>query len=298
MTTYTINIPAEIQSDYPHFLVLNFEFVKVISKTTKFDDIIFDFSRTKWIDAEMTVVLSMMFEIALQTANSVEANIENMPDKVKTILQKNNFFPNYGLGEKIVDTYNTTITFFADSPSNDHNIHEYIKEEVFTAIGSKISEDFLKEISYCIFEIIHNVRDHSESDRFYICGQHYPKNGKIRLAISDIGIGLPTKVKERLPHISMDIKAVEWAFIDGNTTKRKKEGGVGLHSVKSLLHERGQLKLISNRAYYEITQSGIINSKTMPERFRGTLLWIEFDINKCLKPRKNVRISNEDTFNF
>ena len=298
MATYTINVPAEIKPDYQNLFILNLEFIKVIRKATQVDSILFDFSRTSWIDAEMTVVLSMMFEIALQTTHEVRVAIETMPEKVKTILQKNNFFPFYGLGEKLIDTFNTTITFFANTPSNDTLIHEYIKEEVFSAIGTKISDDFLKEVSYCIFEIVHNVRDHSGADRFYICGQHYPKNGILRLAISDLGVGVPAKVKERQPHIISDVEAVEWAFIDGNTTKRKIEGGVGLYSIKDLLHNRGQLKLISNQAYYSISPSGIITSTTMPERFRGTLLWIEFDIKKCLKSRKNVRIDSNDTFNF
>ncbi|MEN4386153.1 ATP-binding protein [Streptococcus pyogenes] len=298
MATYTIKVPAEIKPDYQYLLLLNIEFISTISKATKFDTILFDFSRTNWIDAEMTVVLSMMFELALQTANEVTVMIEIMPEKVKTILQKNNFFPFYGIGEKLVDTFNTTITFFANTPSNDILIHEYIQEKVFAAIGNKISKDFLKEVSYCIFEIVHNVRDHSESDRFYICGQHYPKTGILRLAISDLGIGLPAKVKQRNPHITSDIEAVEWAFVDGNTTKRRKEGGVGLYSIKDLLHQRGQLKLISNQAYYSISPTGITINQTMPERFRGTLLWIEFDIKKCLKPRKNVRIDADNTFNF
>ncbi|HEM5566030.1 TPA: ATP-binding protein [Streptococcus suis] len=299
MANYTIKIPVEIKSDYFPLLLLNVEFVTAMSKATKFDTIAFDFSRTSWIDAEMTVVLSMMFELALQqTDGEVRAVIETMPDTVKTILKKNNFFPAYNLGEKLMDTFNTTITFFAGNPSDDNLIHEYIREEVFAAIGSKISDDFLKEVSYCIFEIVHNVRDHSGGDRFYICGQHYPKQGILRLAISDIGVGLPAKVKQRNPHMTSDIEAVEWAFVNGNTTKRRKEGGVGLHSIKDLLHQRGQLKLISNQAYYSISRTGTITTQTMPERFRGTLLWIEFDIHKCLKPRKNVKIENNDTFNF
>ena len=298
MAKYTITVPAEIKPEYENLYLLNYQFISAISKASHSDEILFDFSRTVWIDAEMTVVLSMMFELALQITGDVSVAIETMSNKVKTILQKNNFFPYYGLGEKVVDSFNTTITFFADTPSNDTLIHEYLREEVFTAIGSKISEDFLKEVSYCIFEIVHNVRDHSGADRFYICGQHYPKPGILRLAISDLGVGIPAKVKERHPHINLDVEAVDWAFVDGNSTKRKKEGGVGLFSIKDILHNRGQLRLFSNQAYYSISQSGVISTTTMNERFRGTLLWIEFDINKCLRSRKKEIMNSDDTFNF
>lgn len=137
MATHTINIPAEIKPDYQNVFLLNLAFITAIHKASKQDTILFDFSRTSWIDAEMTVLLSMMFELALLTSDNVTANIETMPEKVKTILQKNNFFPFYGLGPKMLDTFNTTITFFADTPSNDNNIHEYIREEVFAAIGTK-----------------------------------------------------------------------------------------------------------------------------------------------------------------
>lgn len=298
MATYTVNIPARITSEFQSVYLLNFEFIKAMQNATPLDTIVFDFSRTKWIDAEMTVLLSMMFELAIQEVGDVNAEIDNMPEEVKTVLRKNDFFPYYGIASKLVDTYNSTITFFAETPSNDGVINKYIKEEVLSAIGDKISEDFLKEVSYCIFEIVHNVQDHSGADFFYICGQHYPKTGILRFAISDIGVGVPAKVKARNSSISSDVEAVEWAFVDGNTTKSRKEGGVGLFSIKDLLHQRGQLKLISDRAYYSIGPSGIATSIEMDQRFRGTLLCIEFDVKKCLKQRKSFGNNSKDTFNF
>lgn len=298
MATYTVTIPAKITSEFQSVYLLNLEFIKAMSNATPLDTIVFDFSRTRWIDAEMTVLLSMMFELAIQQVKEVHAEIDNMSEDVKTILRKNDFFPYYGIASKLVDTFNSTITFFAEAPSNEVDINKYIKEEVLSAIGDKISEDFLKEVSYCIFEIVHNVRDHSGADFFYICGQHYPKTGILRFAISDIGVGVPAKVKALNSSISSDVEAVEWAFVDGNTTKRRREGGVGLYSIKDLLHQRGQLKLISDRAYYSISPSGITTSITMQHRFRGTLLCIEFDVKKCLKQRKNLRNDSNDTFNF
>ena len=78
MAKYTINVPAEIKPEYQNIFLLNLEFIKAISKATPFDEILFDFSRTSWIDAEMTVLLSMMFEMALQITNNVGAKIERL----------------------------------------------------------------------------------------------------------------------------------------------------------------------------------------------------------------------------
>ena len=57
MAKYTINIPAEIKPEYQSIFLLNLEFIKAIRKATQSDEILFDFSRTSWIDAEMTVLL-------------------------------------------------------------------------------------------------------------------------------------------------------------------------------------------------------------------------------------------------
>lgn len=41
-----------------------------------------------------------------------------------------------------------------------------------------------------LFEVIHNIRDHSNSNKVFMCGQFYPNKDRLTFAISDIGIGL------------------------------------------------------------------------------------------------------------
>lgn len=291
-------MPREVNSTVTSVMLLNMKFVEVISKVNQFDEIRFDFSKTQWVDAEMTVALAMMLEISLLTVETVSVDNDNINEELKTILRKNNFFPQYGIASKLFDTYGTTINFFANIASNDKLIYEYIHEEVFPSIRGNISQDFLKEVSYCIFELVHNVTEHSNSERVYMCGQHYPQKRILRLAISDIGLGLPSKIKEKNPHIVSDTAAVEWALEEGNTTKRGAEGGIGLYSVRDKLLDRGVLKVISNQAYYEIKSNGSVMSQTMPERFRGTLIILEFDIKKCLKSRESGKIFNNESLGF
>lgn len=298
MTLYNLKLPPKINSTYECITLLNFQFVSIITKANRFDEIRFDFTNLKWIDAEMTVVLAMMIEISLLTCDSVTVEIDKLDDNVKTILRKNNFFPLYGIDSALFDTYNTTINFFAENPSKDRSIYEYIHEEVFKSIGGSISDNFLKEVSYCIFELVHNIIDHSDSDRVYICGQSYPQKGFLRLAISDKGVGIPALIKQRNPHIQKDTKAVEWALGEGNTTKIGREGGIGLYSIHDKLLNRGSLKVISNQAFYQINSNGSIIEKTLSERFRGTLIILEFDINKCLKTRDSNKVFTNETLGF
>jgi ATP-binding region, ATPase family protein len=298
LTLYNLKLPKKINSTYECITLLNFQFVSIITKVNGFDEIRFDFTNLKWIDAEMTVVLAMMIEISLLTCDSVTVEIDNLDDNVKTILRKNNFFPLYGIDSALFDTYDTTINFFAENPSKDRLIYEYIHEEVFKSIGGSISDNFLKEVSYCIFELVHNIIDHSDSDRVYICGQSYPKKGFLRLAISDKGVGIPALIKQRNPHIQKDTEAVEWALGEGNTTKIGREGGIGLYSIRDKLLNRGSLKVISNQAFYQINSNGSIIEKTLSERFRGTLIILEFDINKCLKTRDSNKVFTDEILGF
>lgn len=59
---------------------------------------------------------------------------------------------------------------------------------------SEINDTFQNEISIFIFELVHNVLEHSNSSDVIMCGQHYPNRKHINFAIADIGTGLPKHI--------------------------------------------------------------------------------------------------------
>lgn len=291
LESYEIYIPERLDGDYRNILKLFQEFSNIDNKLENGDEIIFNFENTRWIDAEMTTFLAMIFDHVVRSGVKVYANLNNMSLKTKELLLKNGFLTHFGIQGKIEDTYNTTIRFFKSNIDNADSIDRYIYEELFSSISQKTSPDFLNEIYENLWEIIHNVIDHSKSSYLYMCGQHYPrkpfgtKNGMVSFAISDIGIGLLENIKSKVK-IQGDREAFQWAFEEGTTTKEKLDGGLGLFEIKDKLSDKGRVLVVANQGYYKISKNGAETFKPFPFDIPGTLVVITLFLDECLKTSK------------
>ncbi|MDU0404056.1 hypothetical protein KF7HA_02438 [Lactococcus lactis] len=213
---------------------------------------------------------------------------------------KNGFLTNFGILEEVEDTYDTTIRFFKSNMNDQERIDQYIYNELFRSISKKTSSEFLNEIYENLWEVIHNVIDHSKSDYLYMCGQHYPRkprgsvNGKVSFAISDIGIGLLENIKNKTDIIT-DLEAFTWAFKEGTTTKNSADGGLGLFEIKEKLKDKGSILAISNQGYYRIAKNGREIFKPFPFNISGTLVVITLFLDDCMKnSEENVTIDEEE----
>ncbi|MFK5292559.1 hypothetical protein ACI3PH_19130 [Lactococcus lactis] len=166
----------------------------------------------------------------------------------------------------------------------------------------------MNEIYENLWEIIHNVIDHSKSSYLYMCGQHYPrkpfgtKNGMVSFAISDIGIGLLENIKSKIK-IKEDREAFKWAFEEGTTTKEKFDGGLGLFEIKDKLSNKGRVLVVANQGYYKISKTGVETFKPFPFDIPGTLVVITLFLDECLKTsnesdiiEKGSKLIKEDDF--
>jgi hypothetical protein len=82
------------------------------------------------------------------------------------------------------------------------------------------SGDLFDTLQYSIREILRNVVEHSESNQFGFCAQHWPEKKKVSLAILDRGIGLRQSLAQN-PHLSVlnDTDAVKLAIQPGISGK-------------------------------------------------------------------------------
>lgn len=299
MAEYEIYIPLRLDGDYKNILKLFQEFSNIDKVLMKGDEIIFNFENTRWIDAEMTTFLAMIFDHIVRRKAKVYARLNNMSLKTKELLLKNGFLTHFGIEDRIEDTYNTTIRFFKSNVDNESKINKYIFDELFSSIREKTSPEFLNEIYENLWEIIHNVIDHSQSNYLYMCGQHYPRkpfgteNGMVSFAISDIGIGLLDNIKNKTK-MKSDEKIFQWAFEEGNTTKDKLDGGLGLFEIKDKLSGKGRIMVVANQGYYKIAKNGSETFKSFPFDIPGTLVVFTLFLDECLKtPKENDIIEEE-----
>lgn len=300
MESYEIFIPKSFDGDYKNILELFQELSRIYGTIQSGDELVFVFEKTRWMNAEMTTFLAMIFDHAVRNEIKVFAKLDSMSLKTKEILLKNGFLTNFGILEEVEDIHDTTIRFFKAKTNKQEKIDQYIHNELFRSISNKTSPEFLNEIYENLWEIIHNVIDHSKSDYLYMCGQHYPRkprgsmNGKVSFAISDIGIGLLENIKNKT-NIVTDLDAFTWAFKEGTTTKDSADGGLGLFEIKEKLKNKGSILAISNQGYYRIAKNGKEFFNPFPFNISGTLVVITLFLDDCMKNyEENDTIEKEE----
>lgn len=290
MAKYEILLPRTLDNEYPNLVDLYQQIDNLLPYLAKEDKVVFNFENIRWINAEMTVFLGMLFSAVTDRGADVYAIVENLSLKSKEILLKNGFLKHFGLKYELADTYDTTIPFFRETIEKINKIDEYIDDKLLRQIRNKTSEEFLGEIKEALLEIIHNVRDHSRSDVLYMCGQQYPRkprgsqNGTISFAISDNGIGMIENIKTKGHSFSETEGYFEWAFARGTSTKERYDSGVGLYELKKKLRGKGEIKIVSNNGYYHIDKTGDITFSEFPFNVSGTLVIINFFLDDCQNP--------------
>lgn len=287
---YEIYIPEQLTGGYNDINKLYHQVNCILPILNEDDIVLFKFEKIRWLNAEMTAFLGVVFSAVTDKGATVCANIDNIPLKTKEILLKNGFLKNFGLDYEMEDTYNTTIPFYRSTIREIEQIDEYIDNELLTHIQNKTSEEFLGEIKESLLEIIHNVRDHSQTDVIYMCGQHYPRkplgtqNGLISFAISDNGIGLVENIKAKKHRFDKTVEFFKWAFYKGTSTKKWHDSGVGLYELKKKLLGKGEIKIIANNGYYSIDKTGYSTFIEFPFDISGTLVIITFYLDDCKTP--------------
>lgn len=151
-------------------------------------------------------------------------NYENMPYAAHM-----GFFKAFGLnfgrrpGEAFGNRNYIPLTYFASTALRHaaakhgldvgDEIESQSKRLSETLAGDDQGEVF-ETLSYSIREIMRNVVEHANVDRFGVCAQYWPTKGRAEVAIVDRGIGLRESIRAN-PHIdaSTDKSAINYALM-------------------------------------------------------------------------------------
>ncbi len=149
-------------------------------------------------------------------------------------------------------------------------------------------------------EVFNNIFDHSQSpiDGFVIT-QYYEKRNRLKIAICDFGIGIPTKINNyRLSQGKNkvgDLEAIELSLVDKFSTKSQpRNKGLGLNTIlRDITASKGYLKIISNNGFLFFNDTSYKKYK-LAQQFEGTLIIIELDTRTLEDKEKE----NEDLFDW
>lgn len=153
---------------------------------------------------------------------------------------------------------------------------ELLSHHSFPKTSNALKEKILESLA----ELFSNANLHSKSDTIATCGQFYPKNHEITFTIADAGIGIHQNVvnfyQKQGYHYSQNAgQSIEWAMVDGNTTKNS-PGGSGLAILKEFVKmNKGFIHLVSGEGCYECSENGEF-SRLFYKPFPGTFATVKF----------------------
>lgn len=275
-----------------------FEQIAEIHSKTKnlvLENIEINLSTCSFFAANMVAPFYTVISRARDNLNDI--TIENLPAETRRILQKNHFLKIFNF-PTLVDTNQTTLPFKIFKLNTSDQFNDYLDSYMQGRGIPIMSEALTKRFRQSLFEIFFNATLHSKSKNgVFVCGQFFPQKHRMDFTIADAGVGIRENVRSFLNININSCKAIEWALVDGNTTKSGGQpGGLGLKLIKDFIKKNeGKLQIISRFGYYELN-SRTENYSKMDYDFPGTVINIEINTNDTTRYYLRSELSSEDIF--
>lgn len=138
----------------------------------------------------------------------------------------------------------------------------------------KVEKSVLSTLNFCLWEIIDNIKNHSNGNHKYtFVAQYFPKKEEIRLCISDNGIGIFNALTKtqgtRFSYLTAK-EALE-KCTELNVTDGKGEG-YGLYSYKNFVKaNKGHLVIYSGSYYQDVSEKHDFVKRG--EYWQGTIIY-------------------------
>jgi hypothetical protein len=119
--------------------------------------------------------------------------------------------------------------------------HGWLEHNLVPWLASRlsISPASLYMFKNCVAELFNNIQDHTQLDIGTICAQHFPRESRVYISLSDMGLGIPERVRTKLPQLS-DAQAIIKATEAGFTTKTTPGNqGIGLAYLLNAVRVNG-----------------------------------------------------------
>jgi anti-anti-sigma regulatory factor len=265
--------PKQINSDLSGYNVFIDFYIQ--TNDLSFDEVILDFSKTTWFDANLAAILGAILNKIRGELNTIA--IQNMKPQIQDILRKNQFLSSFGTSK--IDYYRTTVKYKKFKTSEDKFFKEYLDNELLVKKAMPYLSSLLrKKINESIFEIYNNAKIHGRCLYIFSCGQYFPKKNKLNFTIVDLGTTIKKNVEAYLKKEISGRDAIVWAVKEGNTTKKDNiPGGLGLSLINEFLKmNQGTIQIISANGFWEQNSEGIL-TESFEKQFPGTIVNLEFN---------------------
>ncbi|WP_186030901.1 ATP-binding protein [Burkholderia gladioli] len=255
-----------------------------------------NFSNCSFFDANMAAPLSAALERVKSQENIVE--IVGLRSNVKTILCKNRFLCEYGF-RRISDNNKTALPYTCFDLTQSKGFWNYLSAHLDRDEMPIMSNELEKKFRQSILEMFQNCVMHSSATSgVFVCGQFYPHDKRLKLTISDGGIGIRTSAR-KVPTNKMisSVDAIKWALKEGNTSKSGSEpGGFGLKLLQEFVElNKGKVQVVSRYGYYEFDGSHAKFEK-MTGDLQGTTVNLEINTDDKKAYKLTSELTSKDIF--
>lgn len=239
------------------------------------ESLTFNFGKTTWTDPFAITAISGTIQCCLQAKNRKITYIPPEDKKLKDYLVQIGFNTFFHLNGKNIhkDTSIELAQLTALNPLYIENLIMLIDSNMSLSKGVKDS------LKMSMQEILTNVFDHSKSEMgCFVCAQYYPAKMRIRLCITDFGVGILSNLKNKYK-IYNDVDAIKLSVKEG-ITSRPQSAGFGLKNIRNFLKmNEGTLTIISGKGKVNF-YSNKVESYAMSKGFEGTIVNLKINANK------------------
>lgn len=285
--------PQSVKSDFDGYGLMLDLFAG--TKDLYLKDIVLDFQNTSWFEANLTAVLGAI--LSNVSANMNDVRLAHLSGAIEKLFQRNHFLSHFG-GYRIPDLYDTTIKYRKFKRTEEKLFKDYLDSELLAKEAlPEMSQLLRKKINESIFEIFNNAVLHGDCKNVFSCGQYYPNKKRLDFTIVNLGRTIRRNVRDFLGKRLTGKEAILWAVAEGNTTKKGNiPGGLGLSLIREFLEKnKGKIQIVSSDGFWE-QKGASVTTGEFPDRFVGTIVNLEFNINDESYYYLTSEINAEDIF--
>jgi hypothetical protein len=143
--------------------------------------------------------------------------------------------------------------------------HDWLESDLLPWLAYRLSitKASLYGIKTCVAELFNNIQDHTQLEIGTICAQHFPRENKVYISLSDLGLGIPNRVRTKVANLS-DADAIIKATAAGFTTKSVPGNqGIGLDYLLTTV-AKGNGGIVSFYSSNAIVRFGPAGAQVVP----------------------------------
>lgn len=297
-----INVPQHL------YFEETIEFIKSFSNLRDERNYIFDFTNTTRIDPFSLLYVSAELEVFKENNPTSLFHARNFTHL--TYPAHMGFFKSFGLnfgkepGEaKGSNTYypievqyvNDIKELSRELMVNPGEVLENYAENLSNILTQNKDKNVTDVLRYSIREILRNIVEHSESDKFSFCAQYLPSKQRVNFAVLDRGIGLSKSLSNN-PKITInnDLDAIRWGLKPGVSgkvypgQKNKPKGewansGYGLYMTSNICKMGGSFFISTGKKGLLITEK---QERELDLETHGTAIYLDIDLNSIYELSK------------